>query len=312
MGRSVSGRGMPGPAGGAGAVDAGNRGRNGDSGQIRGIVAMACCAILWSLAGIFIKMIDWQPFAIACGRSLIASIFLWACIRKPKFSFSPVQIGTALAYAATMLLFVFANKNTTAANAILLQYGAPIYVALLGGPLLKEKPAAEHWGALVAICAGMILFFMDSLGSGNLLGDTAAVAAGVTFALNTVLLRKQKDADPLSSLLLGHLVTAAIAGVISLFLPAPVITLKSVAAIAGLGVLQIGLATVLFAYAIKRITALQSMLTAVLEPILNPVWVFLATGEKPSARALAGGAIIVLAVMISSVISVRRAKNKVS
>ncbi|MCE5256641.1 MAG: DMT family transporter [Spirochaetaceae bacterium] len=287
-------------------------GLEGDSRQLRGIVAMAGCAILWSLAGIFIKLIDWQPFAIACGRSLIASIFLWACIRKPKFTFSSLQIGTAFAYAATMLLFIFANKNTSAANAILLQYGAPIYVALLGGPILKEKPAAEHWVALVAICIGMGLFFMDSLGSGNLLGDSAAVAAGLAFALNTVLLRKQKDADPLSSLLLGHILTAVIAGAISLFLPAPTITLKSVGAILGLGILQIGLAAILFAYAIKRITALQSMLTAVLEPILNPVWVFLATGEKPSARSLSGGAIIVLAVMISSAVTVHRSRNRVS
>lgn len=280
-----------------------------NSQEVRGIAAMVVCSILWSLAGIFIKMIDWQPFAISCARSLIAALLIWVCIRKPKITWSGAQIGAAFAYAATMLLFVFANKNTTAANAILLQYTAPIYVAILGGPMLKEKPAPEHWAALAAICVGMVLFFLDSLKGGDLIGDLAAVASGVTFALNSVLLRKQKDADPLSSLFLAHILAAVIAGIISIFMPAPVLSLKSLAAVGGLGLLQVGVASILLGYAIKRITALQSMLIAVLEPILNPLWVFLATGERPTARSMLGGVIIIVAVLASSVVSVRRTQK---
>ena len=272
---------------------------------------MAGCAFLWSLAGVFIKLMDWQPFAIAGARSFIAALFLWAVIRRPRFSFSKVQVLSALAYAATMILFVFANKHTTSANAILLQYGAPVYVAILGSVLLKEKPRLEHWIALAVVCGGMVLFFMDSLGGGHLLGDLVAVIAGVTFAINIVLIRKQKDASPLDSLLLGHIFTALIAGAISLFLPAPVITAKAIFAISALGIVQIGLAAVLFSYGIQRITALESILTAVIEPLFNPLWVFLATGEVPGLRSLSGGAVIIAAVLASSIVSVRRASKVV-
>lgn len=279
--------------------------------QNAGILAMAGCAMLWSTAGIFIKLIDWQPFAIAGARSAIAALFLWAVIRRPRFTFSFGQVCTALAYAVTMILFVFANKHTTSANAILLQYGAPVYVAILGSVMLKERPRAEHWAALAAVCCGMVLFFMDSLGGGKLLGDLAATTTGLTFALNIVMLRKQKDVKPLNSLLLGHIFTALIAGSISLFLPAPVLTAKSIFAVTALGIVQIGIAAILFSYGIKRITALESILTAVIEPLFNPVWVFLATGEAPGGRTILGGLVIIGAVMISSIVSVRRTTRAV-
>ena len=288
-------------------------GRRGSSvsAQTAGTIAMAACAILWSTAGLFIKLINWEPFAIAGSRSAIASLFLWAWIRHPRFSFSRLQVLTALSYAATMILFVVANKMTTSANAILLQYGAPVYVAILGSVMLKEKPRTEHWVALVAVCGGMLLFFMDSLKGGQLVGDAVAALAGVTFALNIVLLRKQKDSSPLDSLLLGHIFTAAIAFALSLFFPAPVVTPKAIFAVLALGVVQIGLASVLFSYGIQRITALESILTAVLEPLFNPVWVFLATGEVPGLRSLMGGAIIIAAVLSSSIVSVRRTAKAV-
>lgn len=276
------------------------------SGQMRGIAAMAGCALLWSIAGLFIKTLDWQPFAIAGGRSLVAAVFLLIVTGVPRFSFSPGQIWAAVTYAATMLLFVFANKNTTAANAILLQYGAPVYVALLGAVMLKEIPKPEHILALAGIAGGMVLFFMDSLGKGNLVGDIAAVLAGMSFALNAIFMRKQKDSSPIESLILGHIMTAVVAFGISLFLPAPKFGFHALLSIGALGVIQIGLAGVFFSYAIKRISALQSMLIAVIEPVLNPVWVFLATGELPGARAIVGGVIIILAVVVSSIISVRR------
>ncbi|PKL08114.1 MAG: EamA family transporter, partial [Spirochaetae bacterium HGW-Spirochaetae-7] len=108
-----------------------------------GALAIAATAFFWSLAGLLIKLVDWNPFAIACGRSLVAAIFLLIWIRKPKFTFSGPQVGAAIASSATMLLFIYSNKATTAANAILLQYGSPIYTAIFGAILLKEKPKAR-------------------------------------------------------------------------------------------------------------------------------------------------------------------------
>ena len=109
--------------------------------------------------------------------------------------------------------------------------------------LFSRKSRSSRTGiALVAVCCGMILFFMDSLGGGNLLGDIAAAIAGITFAANIVLSRKQKEGSPVEALLLGHIFTAVIAGGISLFFSAPVVTPKALFAITALGVVQIGLA----------------------------------------------------------------------
>ena len=245
---------------------------------------MAACALLWSLAGLFIKLIDWNPFAIACGRSLIASVFILTYLGKPKFTFSRAQVGAAVASAATMLLFIYANKATSSANAILLQYGAPIYTAGIGLFLLKERPRSEQWIALIAILGGMVLFFMDDLGGGHLAGNLAAAASGFTFALYIVLMRAQKDGSPLESALLAHVLTAVIAFAIALFLPPPRFTLQATAAMLGLGLLQIGLATVLFAYGIKRVTAIQSVLMDGIEPVIEPGLGLLGDGRSPARQ----------------------------
>lgn len=274
--------------------------------EARGSLAMAGCAFLWSLAGLFIKLTSWNSFAIAGGRSAIAFLFLWACVRRPRFTFSLPEVGAAAANVVTMLLFIYANKATTSANAILLQYGAPIYVAIIGALVLKERPRAEHWAALVAIIAGMVLLFSDGLGAGSLWGNIAAAAAGLSFALNIILMRMQKEGSPVESLMLGHGATALIGLAVAAFLPAPVFDFRSVAAVLGLGILQIGLASLLYSYAVRRISAIEVVLVAVIEPMMNPVWVFLATGEAPSPRAMAGGALIVVAVVVSTLVSLRR------
>jgi drug/metabolite transporter (DMT)-like permease len=275
-------------------------------GRVIGLAAIASTALCWSLAGLFVKLIDWNPFAIACGRSAIAAVFIAIYLGKIRIRFSTTQVGAALASAVTMLLFIFANKSTTSANAILLQYGAPVYVAIIGAYVLKEKPRVEHWLAFVAIFTGMGIFFMDGLGGGQLAGDIASVVSGLTFAIYFVLMRKQKDGSPLESALLAHVITAVIAFGIALFMPLPTFSPKALGAIAALGLVQIGLASVLFAFGIKRVTAIEGILVAVLEPVFNPVWVFLAVGEKPSPNALAGGAIIVIAVVVSTIVSMKR------
>jgi drug/metabolite transporter (DMT)-like permease len=271
-----------------------------------GILAMAVTALLWSIAGLFIKVIDWNPIAIAGMRSFIASFVILAYLKRPRINFSFPQTAAAVANAATMLLFVSANKTTTAANAILLQYVAPVLTAFLGAALLKERTRAEHFVAFPLVAAGMIVMFFDELGGGKLLGNVLAVMSAVTFSLYFVFMRMQKDGSPLESILLSHWLTAGICVIVSLFLPVPRITPESIAAIAVLGIIQIGLSAILFSIAIKRVSAVSANLIAVIEPVFNPVWVFLALGEAPSTEALVGGAIIMLAVTGASIISARR------
>jgi len=271
-----------------------------------GILAMVATAFLWSIAGLFIKVIDWHPFAIAGMRSLVSSLVVLAWLKRPQFHWSPAQVGAALAQTATMLLFVAANKTTTAANAILLQYIGPVFTAIIGAWMLKERARWEHWAAFVFVAAGMVLLFMDKIGGGRLLGNILALCSGLTFSFCYVLLRKQKDASPLESMLLAHWFTAAIGLAVSLFLPLPVFTWKAAGAIAMLGFFQVGVAAILFSAAIKRITAVSANLIAVIEPVFNPLWVFLALGERPGITAIAGGALIIAAVTGASVISARR------
>lgn len=272
----------------------------------RGIFAIAACAFLWSTAGLFIKLIDWNPLAIAGLRSLIASIVILVWLKRPHFTFSFAEIAAAVANMVTMLLFVFANKATTAANAILLQYTAPIFTALFGMWLLHEKPRKEQLLAFPFVVAGMLIFFLDDVSAGGMLGNLAAITAGATFGLYFIFMRMQKNGSPLQATLLSHFMTAIVALGAACFLPMPHFSPASLAAIVALGVVQIGFAAIFFAYGIQRVSAVQAMLISVVEPIFNPVWVLLMTGEKPSVNALIGGAIIVIAITTASVITARQ------
>ncbi|MDP2863767.1 MAG: DMT family transporter [Desulfobacterales bacterium] len=271
-----------------------------------GILVMAATAFLWSIAGLFIKVIDWNPIAIAGMRSFVASIVILIYIKRPVIHFSFPQIAAAVANAATMLLFVSANKTTTAANAIILQYIAPVSTAFIGAILLKERTRIEHFAAIPVVAAGMIVMFFDELSGGRLFGNILAVMSAITFGFYFVFMRMQKDGSPLESILLSHWLTAGVCIIISLFLPVPHLTAKSLAAIAVLGIVQVGISSILFSFAIKRISAVSAILIAVIEPVFNPIWVFFAIGEAPGAHALAGGGIIVLAVTIASIINAHR------
>ena len=216
----------------------------------------------------------------------------------------PLLAGT-VAYALTMLTFVTANKLTTSANVIMLQYSAPVWAGLLGWLLVKEKPHWEQWGAIVLVSGGLLLFLRDGLGSGTLAGDGLAVLSGIFLAANSVFLRMMKDANPRDAMLLAH-VLCALAGIPFVILYPPVFSTSSVLSLVYMGTIQVGLASILFAYGMKRISAVQAMLTAIIEPIFNPLWVLFVTGERPSLTALAGGVIIITAVFASSLIGKRR------
>jgi drug/metabolite transporter (DMT)-like permease len=150
------------------------------------------------------------------------------------------------------------------------------------------------------------LLFMDKLGGGRLLGNILAVLSGLVFSFYYIFMRLQKDDSPLESILLAHWLTAAIGLGVAFFLPRPVFNWQTVGAIAMLGIFQVGISAILFTAAIKRIPAVFANLIAVIEPVFNPLWVFLAMGETPGFHTIIGGAVIVIAVTGASVISARR------
>jgi len=273
-----------------------------------GVPAMAAAAFLWSIAGLFIKIIDWHPLTICGVRSLIAALVILAWLKRPHLHWSFPQVAAAVSYTATMILFVSANKLTTSANAIILQYVAPIFTAIIGAWILKERARAEHWIAFLFIAGGMALMFMDKLGGGRFSGDLLAVLCALAFSFTFIFMRMQKAGSSLESMLLAHGFTAAAGLTVSLFLPAPHLTAKALLSVAILGIFQVGLASVLFAYAVKHISAVTANLVSVVEPVFNPIWVFLVLGEAPGARAIAGGVVIIVAVTAASVINARRLK----
>jgi drug/metabolite transporter (DMT)-like permease len=267
-------------------------------------VLLLMTALLWSLGGVLIKSIDWSPMAIAAGRSIAAIPVLLACARGQRFTFSFAQIGGAIAYAATVALFVFATRMTTAANAIFLQYTAPIYVAIMGRWYLGERPLPIDWCVIAVALGGIALFFLDRLTTSGFWGNIAALASAVAFASLVVFLRKERASSPINIVILGNLIVG-MAGAPFLFRgPSP--NGRALWLLLILGVLQLGLSYALYAEAIKHVTALEAMLIPLLEPVLNPVWVMLTLGERPGPWAIAGGALVLGAVLTRGIVMVRR------
>jgi drug/metabolite transporter (DMT)-like permease len=267
------------------------------------IIFLALSAILWSFGGLFIKLVSWNPMAIAGLRSFIAVLVLLAYVRHPRFTWSFPQMGGAIAYAVTVTLFVLATKLTTAANAILLQYTAPIYVALLGAWFLGERAEWFDWIIILILIGGIALFFLDHLTVGNLLGNGFAILSGISFACLVLFLRKQKNESPIGSIILGNLLTSLV-GLPFMFESMP--GALSWAGLLFLGVVQLGLSYVLYSEAIRHVTALEAILIPGIEPILNPIWVFLILGERPGKWALIGGFIVLISVTLRSLIAIRR------
>ena len=270
----------------------------------RAVGLMAAAALCWSLGGLLIKSVAWPPLAVAGGRGLIAAAFLAVFAPRFRFTWSAAQIGGAVAYAGTTILFVTANKLTTAANAILLQYTAPVWIALFGAWFLGERATRADWITIVVVFSGMALFFCDDLQFAGFAGNLVALASGVAFASMTLLLRKQKDTSAEESIFLGNLL-AGVIGIPFMLSAHSLPNTRGWIALALLGVVQLGLSYLLYARAIRHVTALEAVLIPVIEPILNPIWVLLVIGERPGPLSLLGGVIVLSAVTLRTLHSLR-------
>jgi drug/metabolite transporter (DMT)-like permease len=266
----------------------------------RAVLLVAGAALLWSSGGLFIKVAPMHGLAVACGRAMVATIFyllvLRPDLRKARFT-------TALAYAGCVVTFVAATKLTTAANAIFLQYTGPAYVLLLS-PFLLDEPFRPIDGICVALSlAGMSLFFIDKLEAGQLAGNLLATLSGVFFALTVLLIRrdaKTGSGDAIPSTTLGN----AIAALGTAPFAADLLHLSSVGVLVllYLGVMQLGVSYWMFARGVRRVPAAEASLISMLEPVCNPLWVLLGTGERPGPWSIAGGAIVLGAVALRTLV----------
>ena len=217
--------------------------------------------------------------AIAGTRSLIATVIMSLALPGVLRKISWQTIPGAIAYAATVFLFVVATKLTTAANAIFLQYTAPIYIALISPWFLGERIKWLDWLLVLLALSGVGLFFFDRLSLQGLSGVFAALGSGFAFAWLAVLMRRQKARSPEAVVLLGNTLTFLIA------LPwtFPILRIEENGPpLLLLGVVQLTIPYLLYSLAIRHVRALDASIISIIEPILNPIWVMLATSERPA------------------------------
>src|ERR687885_310306 len=284
----------------------------GAAGGVPPILFVLAAALLWSTGGLFIKATPLDAFQLSFGRSLFAAVTVAVLTRREGFRASGLTLVSSVLYAALLLLFVMANKLTTAANAIFLQYTAPIYVLVLEPLLYKEKFRRADLFAVLACIAGMSLFFIGKLRPQDVSGNLTALASGLCFAFYILLLRHPhtQRVNRASSVIYGNLllvIACAYAGAGAI----QHMTVRDTASVLYLGVVQIGIAYTLFTLGMARgVRSLDAGIVGYIEPMLNPVWVFLFLGERPSGWAVVGGVIIIAAVLAHTVALARRAKRR--
>jgi len=259
----------------------------------KAVLLLVITSILWSFSGICIKLMSWNGFAIAGLRGLLAAVVMLIAIKRPRFPHNPYQIAAILCYAGLVTLMVTSTKLTTAANAILLQYTAPVYSALLGYLVLKERVRKEDIITILLVLSGLVIFLYDGLAGGRLTGNLLALLSGVCYGAMNVFMRKGADSAPGENVFWGNII------VFLLTLPffgklemSPL----NIGVILFLGFIQLGLAYVLYSRAISHVPALEATVITVLEPILSPVWVMLFYGENPGVLTIIGGVIVLTSI----------------
>jgi len=270
-----------------------------------GRLLVAAAALLWSTGGLAIKLVPLDAVGVVFWRATLTVLFLVAVFRPGIERWKRASVQTAVVYALMILTFVTATKWTTAANAIFLQYTGPFYVLALGPWLLKETFRKADAVAIAVALGGMSLFFVGRLEGGHLAGNLMGVVSGLFFGLTVLLLRRDQSRDAMASVFLGNLLAAAIA------LPFAwgnlALDAKGFAVVAFLGVVQMGVAYILFVRGLSVVPAAEASLLGMLEPTFNPLWAFLGLGERPSGWALLGGAIVLASVAGRTVWAARRA-----
>jgi drug/metabolite transporter (DMT)-like permease len=262
-----------------------------------GPVMLLSAAVLWSFCGVMLKATDWNRMAIVSLRSLVAAVMLLAIIKRPRFTWSFPQIGATLSYVLMVIMYVFANKYTTAANAIVLEYTSPIYVAILGALFLKERVRLADTFCMAAVFAGMLACFWGSGFSGNLAGNICGLASGLSYASMTVFQRMQRESSNLEPLLLGNIIMFFIGFP---FVLQQSITAEGAAMVAAMGIFQ-GFPYVLYSLGLKKVKAVEASLITTIEPFLNPLWVFLFIGEVPGKLTVVGGLLVVTSITLRTV-----------
>lgn len=275
----------------------------------KALIQMIACAVLWSISGIFFKVLNCHPFVIAGMRSAFAAatIAIYMVHKKHKLVFNRSTVLTALFLTAVFFMFVTANSLTTAANAIVLQYTAPVFILVFSAIFLKQRFLKADVIVVALTLLGISLFFVDKLDGGKLLGNLLGIGSGIALSGLFIVVGGSKDEEErMSGLLLGQLLTSLI-GLPFIAFTDNQLDGRAIAFLAILGVLQLGIPYILMGLASLHCPPLACSLIGMIEPLLNPIWVAIFDGETPGPLALVGGAIVLISIAIWCVWKDRRA-----
>src|SRR5215203_1048958 len=271
-------------------------------------------AFIWSTGGLFIKWTNLSGLELSFCRSFLAVITVALITRREGFGINRVMLIASVLYAVLLILFVLATKETTAANAIFLQYTAPVYVLIFEPLIYKEKFRSRDLITVMICLGGMALFFVGQLRPQDIAGNLMALASGLCFAFYFLLLRhpRAREVNRASSVIYGNMLAAIITAPWGL---AAISNLggRDALSVAYLGIVQLGIAYALFTFGMARgVRSLDAGIICYIEPVLNPVWVFVFLGERPASWALVGGTIIIVAVLSHMLMYARLKKRQLS
>lgn len=275
------------------------------------LLFVLAAALLWSTGGLFIKWNSLSGLELSFFRSFFAIFTVALFTRHEGFGLNRLTLGASVLYAVLLILFVLATKQTTAANAIFLQYTSPVYLLILEPLFYKEKFRLRDLITVLVCIGGMTLFFVGQLRPQDVSGNLMALASGFFFALYFLSLRhpKAREVNRASSVIYGNILVVIVTGSWGLA-AVPNMNFHDTLSVMYLGIIQLGLAYTLFTVAMARgVRSLDAGIVCYIEPVLNPVWVFLVLGERPSRWALAGGAIIIAAVITHMLLDARLVKT---
>ncbi len=260
--------------------------------KIQGSAAILLAALLWSSGGLFIKWIPLPTLAVAGGRATVTALF-YLLVLRPNLRLA--RVSTALAYAGMILTFVAANKQTTAASAVLLQYTGTAWVLIAGYRLFGERVTKIDVFAVLGCLGGMALCLLDDTAGITWQGNALGAISGVFFAIAVLLMRRDAQAGSASaqaSITLGNLLAAVFGLSLAGGDLIHGLTLQSGGGLLWLGLMQMGAAYLLFLRGLRTVTASTASLLSLLEPAVSPIWVWLGTGERPGLATMAGGALM--------------------
>lgn len=269
-----------------------------------GVLFVFLAAVLYSIGGLCIKVIPWNGLSINGGRNMVALLviggYLLATRHRPRFN-RWILVG-AVCICGTNTLFTVANKLTTAANTIVLQFTAPIFVILLSVVFWKKRPQKLDLIACGVVLVGVLCFFVDSLEAGGMAGNILALLSGLSYA-GVFLLNDLPDSDPISSVFWGDVMSVAIG--LPFLVRETDLSLVPMTSLVILGAFQVGLAYILLTIGLRTTPAVTASLVSGIEPVLNPILVAVFYHETIGPLALLGAAIVVGGVVIYNVLRVK-------